>query len=127
MRLRLTDAERRSDYYFTGYAALVDMAELFREYPFDGEVLEKAAVHQRNMEEGIPPFHVTMRAGDGCIAEESENEIIFEMEEYEIRDGKSRIAAVCRMDKEKLEEESVPVKLFLLTKERMEKMEQNRL
>lgn len=62
MRLRLQQAVQENDYYFRGFVTMTDLAEIFRAYPFREETLEKAAIHRRNMEQGISPFSVTLRA-----------------------------------------------------------------
>ena len=43
MKLRLQQAIQENEYYFRGFVRMADLAELFREYPFEEETLEKAA------------------------------------------------------------------------------------
>ena len=62
MKLRLQQAIQENEYYFRGFVRMADLAELFREYPFEEETLEKAAIHRRSMERGISSFTVTLRA-----------------------------------------------------------------
>ena len=62
MKLRLQQAIQENEYYFRGFVRMADLAELFREYPFEEETLEKAAIHRRSMEHGISSFTVTLRA-----------------------------------------------------------------
>ena len=54
------------------------------------------------------------------------DDLIFQDAQWEIRDGKSRVAAVTEMTEEELADCEAEVKIFLLTEEKMEKMEQNR-
>lgn len=54
-------------------------------------------------------------------------DLVFNDTRWEIRDGKSRVAAVSKMAEENLADHEAEVKIFLLTKEKMENMEQNRI
>ena len=126
MRLRLQQAVQENDYYFRGFVTMTDLAELFRAYPFREETLEKAAIHRRNMEQGISPFSVTLRAAPDTERDAEGDDLIFQDAQWEIRDGKSRVAAVTEMTEEELADCEAEVKIFLLTEEKMEKMEPNR-
>ena len=124
MKLRLQQAIQ--EYYFRGFVRMADLAELFREYPFEEETLEKAAIHRRSMEHGISSFTVTLRAMPDTGRTTEGEDLFFEDAMWEIRDGKSRVAALSRMTEEELDGHEAEVKIFLLTKEKMENMEQNR-
>ncbi len=39
MKLRLQQAIQENEYYFRGFVRMADLAELFREYPFEEETL----------------------------------------------------------------------------------------
>lgn len=127
MKLRLQEAVQENEYYFRGFVSMADLAVLFAEYPFEEDTLEKAAIHRRSMERGVTPFSVTLRAmpDTGWTAEGED--LIFSDTRWEIRDGKSRVAAVSKMTEENLADHEAEVKIFLLTKEKMENMEQNRI
>ena len=125
MKLRLQQAIQENEYYFRGFVRMADLAELFREYPFEEETLEKAAIHRRSMERGISSFTVTLRAMPDTGRTTEGEDLFFADAMWEIRDGKSRVAALSRMTEEELDGHEAEVKIFLLTKEKMEIMEQN--
>lgn len=126
MKLRLQQAIQENEYYFRGFVRMADLAELFREYPFEEETLEKAAIHRRSMEHGISSFTVTLRAMPDTAGRQRGKTCFLKMPCGSIRDGKSRVAALSRMTEEELDGHEAEVKIFLLTKEKMENMEQNR-
>lgn len=124
MKLKLQDAVRKSEYHYKGTVKLTDLAEAFKGYHFSEEVLAKAAIHKGAMMGGISPFHVTVRIDPGSTVDDM-GEICFSY--GELRDGKSKTAAACQMAKEELEGYEVQIDLFLVTKEKMDKLEANRL
>ena len=99
--LRLQVAVQENEYYFRGFVSMADLAVLFAEYPFEEDTLEKAAIHRRSMERGVTPFSVTLRAmpDTGWTAEGED--LVFNDTRWEIRDGKSRVAAVSKNGRRK--------------------------
>lgn len=89
MKLRLQQAIQENEYYFRGFVRMADLAELFREYPFEEETLEKAAIHRRSMEHGISSFTVTLRAMPDTGRTTEGEDLFFEDAMWEIRDGKA--------------------------------------
>ena len=80
----------------------------------------------KRQEHGISSFTVTLRAMPDTGRTTEGEDLFFEDAMWEIRDGKSRVAALSRMTEEELDGHEAEVKIFLLTKEKMENMEQNR-
>ena len=68
MTLHLKEGIQIGSFHFVGMVELKELAQLLEEYPFEEEVLEKAAVHRRSMESGIAPFQVTLRLEPGSFA-----------------------------------------------------------
>lgn len=127
MRLRLQKARQAGEYYYTGYVSLPELADSIEGYIFEPEVLEKAKIHKKNMEMGIPAFAVTFRMEPASAIEEEGDALLFESSDYEIRDGKSRAAAVLFLDRDQTEGYGAAVKVFLVSKEKMDKLEKNQL
>lgn len=126
MTLHLQAGTQIGSYHFVGMLKLQELSLLLKDYPFGEEVREKAAIHRRNMEQGIAPFEVTLRLDPGTAFEVGEDEIRFEAGELEIRDGKSKAAAVLSLEEEK-RTGAIRAHIFLTTKEQMDKLEQNQL
>ncbi|MCB5714702.1 hypothetical protein [Lactonifactor longoviformis] len=127
MRVRVQDARQEGNYYYTGYVKLHDLADNIRGYAFEKEVLDKAVIHKKNMEGSVPVFTVTFRMGQDASITEVGEDLIFETVEYEIRDGKSRAAAVLLMEPHLIEEGRAAVKILLVSEEKMAKLEKNEL
>lgn len=51
MKLRLQEAVQENEYYFRGFVSMTDLAVLFGKYPFEEDILEKAAIRRRSMEQ----------------------------------------------------------------------------
>ena len=79
------------------------------------------------MEGSVPVFTVTFRMGQDASITEVGEDLIFETVEYEIRDGKSRAAAVLLMEPHLIEEGRAAVKILLVSEEKMAKLEKNEL
>lgn len=126
MTLHLQAGTQIGSFHFVGMLKLQELSLLLKDYPFGEEVLEKAAIHRRNMEQGITPFEVTLRLDPDTVIEAGEDEIRFETGELELRDGKSKAAAVLSLEKKK-RTGAVKAHIFLTTKEQMDKLEQNQL
>lgn len=127
MQLKLKNTVQKSEYHYAGFVELKDLADVFRDYPFEKEVLEKARIHKANMENGIPLFRTVIRTAPGTTCALQGEEIVFELEEYELRDGKSRVAAICLLDQETLEDGEAEADIFLVTPEKMDRLEKNLL
>ncbi|HIQ97780.1 MAG TPA: hypothetical protein IAB26_14625 [Candidatus Limivivens merdigallinarum] len=126
MTLHLKEGIQIGSFHFVGMVELKELAQLLEEYPFEEEVLEKAAVHRRSMESGIAPFQVTLRLEPGSFALLGEEEIVFEFGGLELRDGKSKAAALLGLSADRLEG-SVKAHIFLTTREQMDKLENNQI
>lgn len=47
MQLKLYEPMQENDYYFKGYVSLKELSQLFSDYEFPEETLEKAAIHKK--------------------------------------------------------------------------------
>ena len=87
--------------------------------------MEKAMIHKQTMmshPNGISSFAVTLRISpDASILEEGES-LHFSFDEFEIRDGKSKCAAVSMLEPEYLEDNWVKVQVFVLDEEKMNRL-----
>ncbi len=127
MKLKLQDVERRSEYHYSGMAKLADLAEAFKGYQFSEEVLSKAEIHKVAMKDGIPSFSVTVRIEPDSTECTEGEETEFQCIGCELRDGKSKVAAICQMADEQLDGYAVQTEVFQVTKEKMDKLEANRM
>ena len=125
MKLQLQDAVRKNEYYFTGYTDMSEIADLFREYPFEEETLERAAIHRKNMENGIRPFSLLLRGMPDTKFEIDQSNVFFDDVSWEIRDGKSRVAAIKDIEKDFLTGYEIEVTVILATPEKMNAIENN--
>lgn len=125
MELRLIEAIQRSESHFGGYVSLVELARILKDYPFEDEVLQKARFYKDYMENGIINFKVTLRLAPDADVTEDGDDRIFKSSQCELRDGKSRAAAVCMLSEDILEGAKAEAEIFLATKEKMDKLEQN--
>lgn len=123
--LVLYDVSQDSSYRYTGIITFENLAEITGNYPFEEEVMEKAMIHKKTMmshQNGIPSFAVTLRISpDASILEEGES-LYFSFDEFEIRDGKSKCAAVSMLEPECLEDNWVKVQVFVLDEEKMNQL-----
>lgn len=127
MELKLQNVERKSEYHYRGMAKISDLAEAFREYQFSEEVLSKAEIHKVSMKEGISPFMVTVRIDCDSAECTNDEETVFQCTGFELRDGKSKVAAICQMAEDELEGYFAETDVFQVTKEKMDKLEANRM
>lgn len=123
--LVLYDVSQDSAYHYTGITTFENLAEIIGDYPFEEEVMEKAMIHKQTMvshPNGISSFAVTLRISpDASILEEGES-LHFSFDELEIRDGKSKCAAVSMLEPEHLENNWVKVQVFVLDEEKMNRL-----
>ena len=123
--LVLHDVSQDSAYRYTGITTFENLAEVTRDYPFEEDVMEKAAIHKQTMmsqQNGISSFSVTLRISpDAEILEDGES-LHFTFDEFEIRDGRSKCAAVSMLDPEYLEDNWVRVQVFVLDQEKMNRL-----
>ena len=123
--LVLHDVSQDSAYRYTGITTFENLAEVTGDYPFEEDVIEKAAIHKQTMmsqQNGISSFSVTLRISpDAEILEDGES-LHFTFDEFEIRDGRSKCAAVSMLDPEYLEDNWVRVQVFVLDQEKMNRL-----
>lgn len=115
--LKLFEMQQESTFRYTGITSFENLLEVTGDYPFDEEVMEKAQVHKRNMS---VPFSVTLRISPDAVIKENEGETTFSFNEYDIRDGRSKCAAVSLLEPEYLEDHLVKIHIFMLEKEKMD-------
>lgn len=127
MELKLIEAIQKSETHFRGYVDLPELARLLKDYPFEDEVLQKARIYKKYMENGIINFKVTVRLEPDTDISEDGDDRVFRFSQCEIRDGKSRAAALCMLPEDILEDKETEAEIFLATKEKMDKLEQNKL
>ena len=77
MQLKLYEPMQENDYYFKGYVSLKELSQLFSDYEFPEETLEKAAIHKKNMLQGISSFTAVLRMDPDSRTEVSEDMIVF--------------------------------------------------
>ena len=127
--LVLYDVSQDSAYHYTGITTFENLAEITGDYPFEEEVMEKAMIHKQTMmshPNGISSFAVTSAhaksmGGSQVFLEEGES-LHFSFDELEIRDGKSKCAAVSMLEPEYLEDNWVKVQVFVLDEEKMNRL-----
>lgn len=123
--LVLHDVSQDSAYRYTGITTFENLAEVTGDYSFEEDVMEKAAIHKQTMmsqQNGISSFSVTLRISpDAEILEDGES-LNFTFDEFEIRDGRSKCAAVSMLDPEYLEDNWVRVQVFVLDQEKMNRL-----
>ena len=110
---------QENDYYFKGYVSLKELSQLFSDYEFPEETLEKAAIQKKNMLQGISSFTAVLRMDPDSRTEVSEDMIVFTSDHIQICNGASKIAAICQMDSSQLDESAASVSIFLTTEEKM--------
>ena len=122
MKLELYQPVQENDYYFKGYVSLAQLSQLFSDYPFSEETLEKATIHRRNMIHGISPFSAVLRIDPDSQMESFEDTILFTCDRIQIRNGASKIAAICQLEVSQLDEGVIPVSIFLATEEKLNEL-----
>ena len=125
MQLRLQQMAQESEYHYVGMVGMGELAEVFCRYPFAEEVLEKAVFHRESMQNGMNPFTVTIRLEPEAKKQEEGDSLQVEFEACELRDGKSKTAAICQLGPEVLEGNLAKVHIFLVSKEKMDRLEAN--
>ena len=123
--LVLHDVSQDSAYRYTGITTFENLAEVTRDYPFEEDVMEKAAIHKQTMmsqQNGISSFTLTLRISPNAEILEDGESLHFIFDEFEIRDGRSKCAAVSMLDPEYLEDNWVRVQVFVLDQEKMNRL-----
>ena len=123
--LVLHDVSQDSAYRYTGITTFENLAEVTGDYPFEEDVMEKAAIHKQTMmsqQNGISSFAVTIRISPNAEILEDGESLHFTFDEFEIRDGRSKCAAVSMLDPEYLEDNWVRVQVFVLDQEKMNRL-----
>ena len=123
--LVLHDVSQDSAYRYTGITTFENLAEVTGDYPFEEDVMGKAAIHKQTMmsqQNGISSFAVTLRISPNAVILEDGESLNFTFDEFEIRDGRSKCAAVSMLDPEYLEDNWVRVQVFVLDQEKMNRL-----
>ena len=123
--LVLHDVSQDSAYRYTGITTFENLAEVTGDYPFEEDVMEKAAIHKQTMmsqQNGISSFALTLRISPNAEILEDGESLHFTFDKFEIRDGRSKCAAVSMLDPEYLEDNWVKVQVFVLDEEKMNKL-----
>lgn len=123
--LVLHDVSQDSAYRYTGITTFENLAEVTGDYPFEEDVMEKAAIHKQTMmsqQNGISSFGVTLRISPNAEILEDGESLHFTFDEFEIRDGRSKCAAVSMLEPEYLEDNWVKVQVFVLDQEKMNRL-----
>lgn len=115
--LKVFEIQQESAYRYTCITSFENLLELTGDYPFDEEVMEKAEFHKANMS---APFSVTLRISPDAAVKEYEEGVVFTFEDYDIRDGRSKCAALRLLEPECLEDNVVKLDVFMLEKEKMD-------
>ena len=123
--LVLHDVSQDSAYRYTGITTFENLAEVTGDYPFEEDVMEKAAIHKQTMmsqQNGISSFGVTLRISPNAEILEDGESLHFMFDEFEIRDGRSKCASVSMLEPEYLEDNWVKVQVFVLDQEKMNRL-----
>lgn len=123
--LVLHDVSQDSAYRYTGITTFENLAEVTGDYSFEEDVMEKAAIHKQTMmsqQNGISSFVLTLRISPNAEILEDGESLHFTFDEFEIRDGRSKCAAVSMLDPEYLEDNWVRVQVFVLDQEKMNRL-----
>lgn len=123
--LVLHDVSQDSAYRYTGITTFENLAEVTGDYSFEEDVMEKAAIHKQTMmsqQNGISSFTLTLRISPNAEILEDGESLHFTFDEFEIRDGRSKCAAVSMLDPEYLEDNWVRVQVFVLDQEKMNRL-----
>lgn len=123
--LVLHDVSQDSAYRYTGITTFENLAEVTGDYSFEEDVMEKAAIHKQTMmsqQNGISSFALILRISPNAEILEDGESLHFTFDEFEIRDGRSKCAAVSMLDPEYLEDNWVRVQVFVLDQEKMNRL-----
>lgn len=115
--LKVFEIQQESAYRYTCITSFENLLEVTGDYPFDEEMMEKAKIHKANMN---IPFSVTLRISPDAMVAENEEGAVFSFEDYDIRDGRSKCAAIGLLEPECLEDNFVKLHIFMLEKEKMD-------
>lgn len=126
-QLILNQAVQESDYSYMGFTSFHDLAGVVKEYPFHEEVMEKAEIHKINMQRqagdcfSVPAFSVTLRLEPDSMVQQTGDQILFSIRDYDIRDGKSKAAVLTLLEPEWLAQAQniVKVHIFILSEDKM--------
>lgn len=132
--LHVLNPVQESTIHYTGLIDFMEIKKAFTISIFTEDVIEKSLIHKANMvqacEEGRPivPFIMTLRIDSKeCIISKVGDRVIINFEEYEIRDGKSKIAALLQLEPELLENNQLVAHIFVVEKDKMDRLESNQL
>ena len=123
--LVLHDVSQDSAYRYTGITTFENLVEVTGDYPFEEDVIEKAAIHKQTMmsqQNGISSFALIHRISPNAEILEDGESLHFTFDEFEIRDGRSKCAAVSMLEPEYLEDNWVRVQVFVLDQEKMNRL-----
>ena len=123
--LVLHDVSQDSAYRYTGITTFENLAEVTGDYSFEEDVIEKAAIHKQTMmsqQNGISSFALILRISPNAEILEDGESLHFTFDEFEIRDGRSKCAAVSMLEPEYLEDNWVRVQVFVLDQEKMNRL-----
>lgn len=123
--LVLHDVSQDSAYRYTGITTFENLAEVTGDYSFEEDVMEKAAIHKQTMmsqQNGISSFALILRISPNAEILEDGESLHFTFDEFEIRDGRSKCAAVSMLEPEYLEDNWVRVQVFVLDQEKMNRL-----
>lgn len=115
--LKVFEIQQESAYRYTCITSFENLLEVTGDYPFDEEVMEKAEIQKANIS---APFSVTLRISPDAVVQENEEGAVFSFEDYDIRDGRSKCAAIGLQETEGLEDHIVKLHIFMLEKEKMD-------
>lgn len=115
--LKVFQTQQECAYHYTGIVSFANLLEVTGDYPYDEEVMEKAELQKESLH---APFWATLRISPDAVITELEDETVFAFEEYEIRDGRSKCAALGLLDAKNREDGFVKLHIFALEKEKME-------
>lgn len=125
MELRVEQLARQSTCHYTGYVDFEQLAGMLKGYPFGQEVLDKAAMQKSHMNPAA--VNLTIRMGPETEVRQEEGKGFFTCQELELRDGKSKGAAITLMEPKELAEKFARVHIFTVTQDKMARLENNQL
>ena len=129
-QLTLYRADQETQYRYIGFAGFGELVEMMEGYPFEEEVLDKAAIHKDNFLEygnanettSIPSINATLRVSPEAEREQDGEVLKITFDDFDIVDGRSKLAALTLLDPQWLDNNYVKVNLFILDKESMDRL-----
>lgn len=124
-QLTLLNANQETEYRYVGYVTFEDVMRMLEGYRFDQDVLDKAQIHKENyIRYGSEnaPVSAVIRVSASAKVEKSDETVKVMFEDFDIRDGRSKLAAVTMLDPENVQGSYVKVNLFVLDAESMNKI-----